>query len=427
MNKKRFINSIILSFFLIFPLWAQPQVVDRIVAIVGKEPVLLSDLNAQIELYTFTNRIDPSTPGLKEQVLDAMINEKLILSKALDDTTITVSEEEVSNELDGQIAQRVQQFGSEKRVEEAFGMPISRLKREYRDGMKKQILAAKWWEAKKATITTSRREVEEFYNQFKDSLPHVPDELELYHIFMVPKISQSGKQALRALAVSVLDSIQHGGDFAEFAKRYSDDPGTKASGGDLGFVRRGEFFTEFEEAVFTLKPQQYSDIIETPIGFHIIQLLERRGEQVHPRHILFKFKRDASEADSTIALLKTLKDSTLKGANFSDLAKRYSEDKESASLGGLLGILPISQFDKSVSDAVKDLKAGDISDPVEVVGAKNKGYQIIYVKNRIADHEMSLATDWNRLEQLATTYKRNIEYQTWIKKLRTEIHWETRL
>jgi peptidyl-prolyl cis-trans isomerase SurA len=419
----------IFSLYILFigPLEAQPQVIDRIVAIIGKEPILLSDLNAQIELYTFTNRIDATTPGLKEQVLDAMINEKLILSKALDDTTLTVSEDEVNAELDGQIAQRVQQFGSEKRVEEAFGMPISRLKREYRDGMKKQILAAKWWEAKKATISASRREVEEFYTQFKDSLPHVPDELELYHIFIVPQISQSNKTMLKVLAGSVLDSIMRGGDFAEFAKRYSDDPGTKSSGGDLGFVRRGEFFTEFEEAVFNLKPQQYSGVVETPIGYHIIQLIERRGEQVHPRHILFKFKHDASENDSAAAFLKSLKDSALHGANFSDLAKRYSEDKESASLGGLLGILPISQFDKSVSDAVKDLKAGDVSDPVEVVTAKNRGYQIIYVKSRIPDHEMSLATDWNRLEQLATSYKRNAEYQAWVKKLRSEIFWETRL
>ena len=427
MNNKLHIGIFILYILFIIPLGAQPQVIDRIVAIVGKEPIMLSDLNAQIELYTFTNRVDPVTPGLKEQVLDAMINEKLILSKALDDTTLSVSEEEVSAELDGQIAQRVQQFGSEKRVEEAFGMPISKLKREYRDGMKKQILAAKWWEAKKAAITASRREVEEFYTQFKDSLPHVPDELELYHIFMVPKISQTNKNILKAVAESILDSVKHGGDFAGFAKSYSDDPGTKNSGGDLGFVRRGEFFTEFEEAVFNLKPQQYSGVIETPIGYHVIQLLVRRGEQVHPRHILFKFKHDASENDSTIVFLKALRDSALHGANFSDLAKRCSEDKESASLGGLLGILPISQFDKSVGDAVKDLKIGDITDPVEVVTTKNRGYQIIFVKNRTPDHDMNLTTDWGRLEQLATSYKRNAEYQTWIKKLRAEMYWETQL
>jgi peptidyl-prolyl cis-trans isomerase SurA len=117
---------------------AQPTVVDRVVAVVGKEPILLSDLNAQIELFVFTNRVDPNTPGLREQVLDALMNEKLILAKALDDTNVVVTEDEVNNELDAQIAQRVQQLGSEKKVEEAFGMPLARLKREYRDGMRKK-------------------------------------------------------------------------------------------------------------------------------------------------------------------------------------------------------------------------------------------------------------------------------------------------
>ena len=423
-----------IKFFIIFlfvintlPSLAQPEVVDRIVAVVGREPILLSDLNAEIELYTFTNHVDPNTPGLKNQVLDLLINEKLILSKALQDTNIIVSDDEVENELNAQIAQRVQQLGSEKRVEETFGMSITRLKHEYRDGMRKKILISKLLETKKYSITISRREVEEFYSQFKDSLPRVPEELELYLIFKIPKISGSIKSTLKAQTQKILDSIKAGGDFADFARRYSEDPGTKSSGGDLGFVRRGEFFTEFEEAVFALKNNQLSDVVESPIGFHIIQLLERRGEQVHPRHILIKFKRDISEADSTIAFLKALKDSVKNGANFSDLAKRYSDDKESASMGGFLGQLPVTQFDKTVIDAITKLKEGEISDPIEVPSEKNRGYQIIYVKKRIPEHPISLEGDWNRIQQMATSYKQSNEYQKWIKQLRAEIYWEVRL
>ncbi len=423
-----------IKFYIIFlfvvntlPSLAQPEVVDRIVAVVGREPILLSDLNAEIELYTFTNHVDPNTPGLKNQVLDLLINEKLILSKALQDTNIIVSDDEVENELNAQIAQRVQQLGSEKRVEEAFGMSITRLRHEYRDGMRKKILISKLLETKKYSITISRREVEEFYSQFRDSLPRVPEELELYLIFKIPKISGSIKSTLKAQTQKILDSIKAGGDFTDFARRYSEDPGTKSSGGDLGFVRRGEFFTEFEEAVFALKDNQLSDVVESPIGFHIIQLLERRGEQVHPRHILIKFKRDVSEADSTIAFLKALKDSVKNGVNFSDLAKRYSDDKESASLGGFLGQLPVTQFDKTVVDAIINLKDGEISDPIEVPSEKNRGYQIIYVKKRIPEHPISLEGDWNRLQQMASSYKQSNEYQKWIKQLRSEIYWEVRL
>lgn len=407
--------------------YSQEEVVDKVVAVVGREPIFLSDLNAQIELYTFTNRVDPNTPGLREQVLEVMINEKLILSKALEDTNIIVTEDEVNNELEAQIAQRVQQLGSQKKVEEVFGMSIPRLKREYRDGMRKQMLAAKLWESKNMTIFATRREVEDFFEEFKDSLPPVPEELELYHIFRVPKISQSLKDSIKGAIQIILDSIKNGYNFEDFAKRYSEDFATKSFGGDLGFVRRGEFFTEFEEAVFSLKDSAISDIVETPIGFHIIQLVERRGEQVRPRHILFKFKRDQSEADSTIKFLNALRESVAAGASFSELAKKYSEDKESASLGGFLGRLPVKQFDPAVVEAVKNLNDGEISLPVEYVSDNTRGFQIIYLKKRIPEHPMSISTDWNRLQQLATSFKRSKLNQEWIQQLRSEIYWDVRL
>jgi peptidyl-prolyl cis-trans isomerase SurA len=428
-RKHRLCKSYILLLIALFTapsLYSQQEVVDRVVAVVGREPIFLSDLNSQIELYTFTNRVDPSTPGLRGQVLDVMINEKLILSKALEDTNIVVTEDEVNNELDAQIAQRVQQLGSEKKLEEVFGMSIPRLKREYRDGMKKQMLAAKLWETKNMLISSSRREVEQFFEQYKDSLPPVPEELELYHIFREPKVSTSVKDNIRSAAKRILDSIQSGGDFADFAKRYSEDAATKVYGGDLGFVRRGEFFAEFEEAVFALKDSAISDVVETPIGFHIVQLLERRGEQVHPRHILFKLKRDESEADSTIAFLNALCDSVNAGARFADLARKYSDDKESASLGGFLGRLSVKQFDPSVVEAVKDLKEGEVSQPTEYISGSTRGYQILYLKSRIPEHKMDLSADWNRLQQLATSYKRTNVYQDWIKQLRTEIYWDIR-
>ena len=192
-------------------------------------------------------------------------------------------------------------------------------------------------------------------------------------------------------------------------------------------MRRGEFFKEFEEAVFALKENELSRVIETPLGFHIIQLVERRGEQVHPRHILIKYKNDASEADSTIMLLKALRDSVANGVDFSDLAKRYSEDKTSAPLGGFLGKLPANQFDQSLLESVDKLKEGEISNPVEVRSEKSTGYQIVYLKQRTVAHPMRLREDWKHIEQLATSYKRSSEYQKWITQLRSEIYWEKRL
>src|ERR1041385_4572815 len=406
---------------------AQPAVLDRIAAVVGKEAILLSDVNAQVEFYIFNNKVDPNTPGLKQQVLDGMINEKLILAKALEDTTINVTDDEVNNQLDALITQRIQQFGSEERLAELYHMPVSRMKHEWRDGMRKQILASKLWDAKNSSINVSRREVEEFFAQYKDSLPRVPEELELYNIFRFPKVSAAAKERIRVKAQTIFDSIKAGGDFADFARRHSEDLGSAASGGDLGFARRGQYVKEFEEAVFSLKESQFANIIETSFGFHIIQLLERRGESVHARHILFKIERDSSDTDSTIAFLKGLKDSVAHGASFSNLAKRYSEDKESGPLGGFMGKFSTDQFEKSLLETVKNLKEGDISDPVEAPSGPTTGYHIIWLTERVPEHTMNLAEDWKRLEQLATTYKRNSEYQKWITQLRSEIYWNIKL
>ncbi|MBI1807234.1 MAG: peptidylprolyl isomerase [Ignavibacteria bacterium] len=406
---------------------AQPLVIDRIAAIVGKEPILLSDVNAQTEYYAFANHTDPNTPGLKQQVLDAMINEKLMLAKALEDTTIMVSEDMVTNQLDALIQQRIQQAGSEKKLEEVYSMPISRMKREFRDETRKQLLVQQLQQTKFGDLQASRREVEEFFTQYKDSLPNVPEELELYHMYKIPKIGEVTKNVLKAKLLQIADSIKAGGDFAAFAKRYSEDGGTASAGGDLGFVRRGEFFKEFEEAVFSLQDNQLSSVIETPLGLHIIQLLERRGEQVHPRHILLKFKNDTTQVEFTIAFLKGLKDSVAHGVSFSDLAKRYSDDKESGPLGGYLGRLPVSQFDQSLLETVKGLKEGEISDPVPVTSGQSSGYQIIFLKKRVPEHLMNLTDDWKRVEQHATSYKRSIEYQKWLKQLRSEIYWDIRL
>jgi peptidyl-prolyl cis-trans isomerase SurA len=428
MNKHIIITPLFLFLFCpVQNLAAQPTVLDRIVAVVGRECIMLSDLNAQIDFYALNNRVDQSTPGLKEQVLQAMIDKKLMLARAVDDTTIVVREEDVTNQLDALIAQRIQQVGSEQRLEELYGMPISKMKREFRDETRKELMIQMLQQNKFGDIQASRREVEEFYTLYKDSLPRVPEELELYHIFRLPKVGESAHATTMAKAQRVLDSIKGGGDFADFARRYSEDKGTAGYGGDLGFARRGQFLKEFEEAVFALKENQLANIVETPLGLHIMQLIERRGESVHARHILFKLERAATDEESTKVFLRALKDSALQHGNFTDLAKQFSEDKESASQGGLLGSFTISQFDQSLLTVVKDMKEGDISDPAEVAYGTSKGYHIIYLKKRIPEHTINTTDDWKRLEALAANGKRNREYQLWVQQLRSEIYWDTRL
>ncbi|HUN67076.1 MAG TPA: peptidylprolyl isomerase [Bacteroidota bacterium] len=407
---------------------AQEVVADKIVAVVGKEPILLSDLNAQIEFYMLNKSIDTAAPGVRQQVLDAMVNEKLMLARAMEDTNVVVREEDVTSRLDELVAQRVQQVGSEKKLEEIYGMPVSKMKREFRDETKKQLMIQDLQQLKFGSLQPSRREVEEFFAQYKDSLPKVAEEVELYHLFITPKVSSTAKEQLRAKAQKVLDSIRAGGDFADFARRYSEDRATASSGGDLGTWRRGQFVSEFEEAVFALKDSAISNLVETSRGLHIIQLLQRRGESVHARQILFRVGLDSGGIRETKDFLRALRDSVLHhGVKFTDLAKRYSEDKESGPLGGYVGLFPFSQLEKSMQETVRDLKVGDISEPQEISSSTVSGYQIVYVTKRTPEHIMNLNDDWKRLEQLTTAYKRNEEYLKWIKQLRTEIYWDTRL
>ncbi len=402
---------------------AEAQVLDRIVAVVNDDIILESDLNAQVQFTVMNNRVDPKTPGLREDVLRRMIDEKLVVAKAIEDSVV-VSDEEVQQQLDEVIKQRIQQVGSESRLEELYGMPISRIKRDYRDEMRKNMLAQKLQQQKFGGSEISRREVEQFYNTYKDSLGVVPEEVEMARIYVTPKFDEKAKAAARAKLEQLRDSLALGVDFGDLARRHSEDPGSAKQGGDLGLVRRGQFVKEFETAVFALKEGEVSDIVETQFGYHLIQLLERRGDAVMARHILIRVPRSEASDSIAIALLDSLRDRALAGESFAELAKRYSEDKNTASIGGNLGVVDLeSQVGKDFYPTIVNLKEGEISKPTRI----GDGFHIIYMKHRTPAHPVSLDQDYHRLEALALNFKRQEDYQSWIEELRKTIYWRDRL
>lgn len=411
---------------LLFVVPVSGQVLDRIVAVVDNDLILESELNAQLQFFIFNNKLDPNTPGLKEQVLQSMINEKLIVAKAIEDSVV-VSDDEVQQQLDATIQQRVAQFGSESKLEEVYGMPISRIKREFRDEMRKNLLAQRLQQQRFGQAQISRREVEEFFAQYKDSIGQVPEEVDLTHIAIKLKPGASAKAAGRAKAQTILDSVKAGVDFAELAKRRSEDPGSAAQGGDLGFVRRGQFVKEFETAVFSLQPNQISGIVETDFGYHIIQLLERRGDAVHARHILIRVERTEADNQAIIAFLDSLRTRALNGESFAELAKKYSENEETAILGGSLGTAELQSINKSFYPTVAPLKQGEISEPARLAEGGFDGYHVVLVKRRTPAHPISLEQDYHRLEALALNYKKTHEYSTWLEELKGKIYWQSRL
>ncbi len=404
---------------------AHAQTLDRIVAAVDNDLILESELNAQVQFYALNNKVDPATPGLRAQVLQSMINEKLVIAKAVEDS-VTVTDEEVQQQMDAVIQQRVQQYGSEARLEEMYGMPLSRIKREFREDLRKNLLAQKLQQQHLGNTTVGRFEVEDFYRTYKDSLPRVPEECDLSEIGIAPKPDEQARAATHAKLKAILDSVKNGADFATMAKRYSQDPGSAAQGGDLGFVRRGMFVKEFETAVFAMADSQISDIVETEHGLHIIQLVERRGDAVHARHILLRIERSKAGDDATVSLLDSLRARALAGESFAELARKYSELRDNT-IGGNIGTAEIDQVNPAFRPAIDTLKEGDISRPVKVPENTGYKYYIVWLRKRTPSHPMSLEQDYHKVEAIALNFKRTKDYQSWMEELKNEFYWQTRL
>ena len=275
-------------------------------------------------------------------------------------------------------------------------------------------------------IHVSRRDLEEFFNTYKDSLPVVPDEAELYHLLVYPKPSSDVKSRVLDLANKILDSIKAGADFSVMAKRYSEHS-SGANGGDLPWVKRGTFVKEFEEAAFALQNGQVSNVIETPLGLFIIKLMDRRGDNILVKQIQLKIKKSESDNETTIQFLKEQKEKVKKGEKFADLARKYTEDPQTKDFGGYLGRLTLTDIPEDLAKLVKEIKPGEISDPVTMTVGSNTAYHIVLVEKFIPSHKMTLETDMLRIESIAKNFKKQNERTKWLNEIRKNIYIDIRL
>ena len=427
-------NNVILKFFFLAIvltnlLFAQPVVIDKVIAIVDNEIILQSELEFQISIFASQRGMDPKSPELKTQILNSMIDEKLVYAQSELDS-IVITDAEISQRIDYQVKVLQQQYGSIANIEEMYGMSIEKIKRELREDVRKNLMVQRLREKNFAPIEASRREVEEFYYTYKDSLGMIPEKLHIFHIFRNPKTTDRLKKQYQDFAQAIRDSIvNQGASFEDMATKYSEDPGSKAFGGDLGFVKKGVFYPQFEAAAYALEVGEISNIIETPVGYHIIDLLEKRGESIHTHHILIKFKTDEGADLETITFLTEIRDSVIKEINtFQYYAKKYSEDKETAPFNGDLGTFYINQLDKNLLEIVSKMKQGEISFPKRIdYGQGVYGYHIVYLQSRVPQHPPSLEEDYAELKRLADEYKKQKQYDAWVASLRDKIYWEVRI
>lgn len=414
--------------FLLVQILSAQESLDKIVAVVDNEMILKSELDLRVSMEASKSNLNSDDPVLRKRMLDGMITEKLLYAQAELDS-IEVSDEEITQMLDNQMNYFIQQYGSKERVEETYGMSIERIKREFREDTKKNLMAQRVQQQMFGEVEVTRREVEDFYETYKDSLGLIPEKFTLSHIFVNPQKSADVKEKARLLAVALLDSLNSGADFAKLATQYSDDPGSKSQGGDLGTVKRGVFFPEFEAAAFALEEGELSAVVESPVGFHIIQLLERKGNQIHTRHILIMTKSDDKSDLVAIELLTELKDSMRQGFNtFEYYAKKYSDDKETAKLGGKLGVLEVDQLEQQLRQIVYSMNVGDISTPNKlVIGPQSYGYHIVKLIQRTPEHVANIDEDYDDIKRLAEYRKRERLFKEWVEELKSHIYWEIKI
>ena len=396
---------------------------DGIAAIVGDQIILRSEVsqyafNVALQMNIDIKNNPKKFEQLRRQTLENLIIQKILLEKAKEDT-VKVDEAQVDQMLNQQIAAWTQQVGSESKLEEYFGMPINKIRREFRDEVRNRLLVDKVQQQFMQKITITRPEVEEFYRTMKDSLPEVREMVNISHILMQIKARGKAREEALKKIREIRQKILNGADFAAMARLYSEDPGSASRGGELGFIQRGDFVPEFERVAFSLSPGEISDVVETRFGFHIIQMIEKRGEKINVRHILIRLKPTEKDAELTRKLLAAVRDSILQGASFAEMAKKYSDDETTKDNGGNLGWFEVDKLQlPEFKKAIQGLKPGEISEPFRT----QYGYHIVKVNARRKAGKLTLEKDWQQIEQMALNYKRSKKFKEWVDNLRKQTY-----
>lgn len=396
-------------------------VIDKVVGIVGNKVILESAVQSQYFQAKARNRsVD------KCAIYEDMLYSKLLVTQAEIDS-LAVSEKEVDAEIQNRLQGFVDQLGGVTKVEEYFNKTIGEIKADLRDVTEDQILAQKERQEITKDIKVTPSEVNNFYKTLsKDSLPLVDLTIEMCQIVIYPAISEKDIADVKKHLLDIKDEVLHKGALFETkAILYSEDPGSSSKGGELGMMSRGELVPEFSAAAFALKKDSVSDVIKSDFGYHIIQLIDRKGERINVRHILMKPKFTAEakqkarqKADSIYQSLSENKYS------FEDAAKLFSEEDKTAKNGGLVvnprsgnakftpeEILPATYYN------IKNIEEGGFSKPFETYDDKgNTVYKIIMIKSKVPPHQASIETDYQDIQDMALDKKYKKAYDKWISE-----------
>jgi peptidyl-prolyl cis-trans isomerase SurA len=420
MNKLKIAAFLVGSGFL---LNAQPQPIDKIIGVVGKYPVLLSDLqNSMLE------RENQGAPMNKCMAFEMLVFQKLLVAQA-DRDSVTVKDAEVDTELNRRMAHFIQQFGSEEKLEQFYGKRTNVLKDELRAEVQEQLIAERMNGKITGDVKLTPAEVRLYFNSIPtDSLPLIESEVELQHLVKKPHVSAEAKKEAKELLESYRQRVVKGEtSMSTLARLYSEDPGSAKDGGFYQFGR-GTMDPAFEAVAFRLKDGEVSNVFETAYGYHFIELIQRKGELVDARHILIMPKMSNNDYFKCKQQLDSIYTEIKEGRiAFEDAVKRFSDDPDTKQNGGLM-INPqtastrfdneiLSQMDKNLIVTLNPMQVGELTKPMQYVGMDGKpGFRIVKLKNRIDPHKANLKEDYQRLSLMANEQKKQSLVQEWIKK-----------
>lgn len=427
--KMKFKILLILSLFVSQVGFGQERlVIDKVVAKVGGETVLLSDVESQFAFSKDKIGADEDHGEIKCQILEALVGQKMIVHQAKLDS-ILISDEEVEAQLDFRINGVLRQMnGDEEFFEEYYGMTIEDMRGNLREEMVQQLLAERMQNQLMAGVDITPEEVVSFYESIPtDSLPYLNAEVEIGEIVAKPMVNEIERlKSLQKILEIRKEILENDGDFGALAQKNSDDPGSGAKGGELGFAPRGTYLPEFEGAAYNLDKGELSEPVETKFGFHIIEMQERRGSKLKLRHILIKPDITQADLDKAKMKLDTVRGLIEEGEiEFTTAVEKYSlEDAQSYNLGGRLRnpntgntFFQTSELPPEIYFAIEDMEIGDVSPPLEYTSQLGETeYRIIQLQSRTKPHQVSLDQDYAKIQELARESKRNQYFIEWVNE-----------
>jgi len=416
----------IILLILILSFFGNAQSIDKVEAVIGNEIVLTSEIESQYLQYLSQAGLE--SPAIRCEVIEDLMFQKLLINQAKLDS-IEVSNDEVDQEVIKRISYFERELGSISKVEEYFNKTRFGIEMELKKVIVDQFQAQRMQSKITSNIKVTPAEVKNLFSSLNENdIPLIPTQVEIFQIVVRPEISQDQKNKIRDRLNNFRERVYKGEDFKVLATLYSDDPGSATRGGELGFVNRGDLVPEFERAAFRLKEGEISEVIESKYGFHIVQLIERRGEQINVRHILIKAKANATSVRNSQLRADTIFQEINSGLiSFADAVIKYSDD-DSKNNGGLLlnpstmsTMHSLNDISPNLKINIKDLKVGDISSPVIIqMSDESKAYRILKLNKRVEEHKANLIDDFTIIKDFCLNQRKQEVLLKWANMTITE-------